>query len=60
MGVFERIGRQVEQFKRTVKKEAERTADYRCRTCEEQFQTDQDECPECGAETVVATADEEE
>ena len=52
MGFFERMGRKVEQFKRTAEEEAERSVDYRCRTCGERFRTDHDECPECGAETV--------
>ncbi|MFC6787212.1 hypothetical protein ACFQFH_15480 [Halobaculum halobium] len=60
MGFFERMGRQVEQFKQTAKNEAEQHADYRCRACEERFQTDYDECPECGAATVESTTDEEE
>ncbi|WP_435065160.1 hypothetical protein [Halobaculum sp. EA56] len=59
MGFFERVGRQVEQFKRTAKAEAERSADYRCRTCEERFRTDHEECPECGGGPVVSTADGE-
>jgi rRNA maturation endonuclease Nob1 len=54
MGFFNKVGRQVEQFSQTAKDVAEQQADYRCRTCEEQFHTDHDACPECGAETVVA------
>ncbi|UIP00415.1 hypothetical protein Hbl1158_03355 [Halobaculum sp. CBA1158] len=60
MGLFERIGRQVEQFKQTAKAEAERNAEYRCQACGERFEVDRDECPECGAEAVVARTDEEE
>lgn len=57
MGLFERAGREVERFKQTARAEAERTGDYRCRECGERFRADHDECPECGAEAVVATAD---
>lgn len=57
MGFFERIGRTVEQFKQDAKREAERSADYRCRACEERFRTDHEACPECGEGPVVSIAD---
>jgi len=59
MGFFERVGRTVEQFKRDAKRAAERSADYRCRTCDERFRRDHEACPECGEGPVVSTPDGE-
>jgi rRNA maturation endonuclease Nob1 len=59
MGFFNRVGRTVEEFKRTATEVAEEQADYRCRTCESRFHTDHDECPDCGAATVEARPDTE-
>ena len=55
MGLFEKFGRQVEQFKRTAKEAAEEDANYRCRACDARFNAHNDQCPECGAQEVVAT-----
>ncbi|WP_433623710.1 hypothetical protein [Halomicrococcus sp. NG-SE-24] len=55
MGLFEKLGRQVEQFKQTAKKTAEENASYRCQACHERFDADYDRCPECGAEQVTPT-----
>ncbi|QZP38134.1 hypothetical protein [Halobaculum magnesiiphilum] len=59
MGLFSRLGRQVEQFKRSAKEAAEEEAEYRCRTCDARFHADHDLCPECGADAVVSTISDE-
>ncbi|MFC6835532.1 hypothetical protein [Halomarina ordinaria] len=56
MGLFKRLGRQVEQFKQTATETAEGDADYRCRACDARYHVQHDRCPECGTEDVVATA----
>lgn len=59
MGLFERLGRQVEEFKQTARQTAEKSANYRCRDCGERYHTSHDECPECGSASVEQfTADE--
>lgn len=58
MGLFNRLGREVEQFKQTAKDAAEEDATYRCRACDARFTTPVDRCQECGAETVEPTDDE--
>lgn len=58
MGFFETVGRQVEQFKRSAKKAAAESADYRCRACDARFNTHDDQCPECGTTEIVSTAPE--
>lgn len=59
MGFFNRAGRTVEQFTQTAKDVAAQEAEYQCGACEELFQTDHDECPECGAAAVEPRATEE-
>jgi len=55
MGLFEKFGRQVEQFKQTAKEAAEENATYRCRDCDARFNTHEGQCPECGAKEVTPT-----
>lgn len=52
MGLFERLGRGVEEFKQTAQRAAAESAAYRCRACGERLQTDHEQCPECGAARV--------
>lgn len=59
MGLFRKVGRQVEQFKRTATETAEKDASYRCRACDARFDAHDDQCPECGATEIVSTASEE-
>ncbi len=59
MGFFRRVGRQVEQFKQTATETAEEKANYRCEACDACFYSQHDQCPECGAESIVSTAGEE-
>ena len=59
MGFFERVGRQVEQFKQTVTETAKANANYQCEACDARFYSQHDQCPECGAEPIVSTTAEE-
>ena len=59
MGLFRKLGREVEQFKRTASEAAAEDGAYRCESCEAAFDADHDRCPECGAEAVVPTTVEE-
>ena len=60
MGIFNELGRQAEQFKQKAKEAAEEHADakekidYQCQNCDAQFQTEYDECPECGAQEITS------
>lgn len=58
MGLFRKVGRQVEQFKRTATETAKEDAGYRCRACDARFNTHDDQCPECGTTEIVSTAPE--
>jgi len=52
MGLFENLGRKVEEFKQ----EAESTADeptHVCEECEDTFFADYGECPTCESDAVV-------
>lgn len=55
MGFFRKAGRQVEQFKKSVKESADETEPYRCEACDARFDGDRDTCPECGATDVTPT-----
>jgi rRNA maturation endonuclease Nob1 len=59
MGLFNKIGRNVEQFKQTAADAASEQADYECRACGSRFHTDSEECPECGASEVHPADDAE-
>jgi len=54
MGLFEKAGRRFEQFKKQAEEIAEEEAEYGCTACETVLYTDHDDCPECGADSVVA------
>jgi rRNA maturation endonuclease Nob1 len=57
MGIFNKLGRQVEQFKQTAKEAAAESADYQCQACDSRFHTEYEECPECGAAAVTSVSD---
>jgi rRNA maturation endonuclease Nob1 len=57
MGLFEKLGREVEEFKQNAKRAADESSEYRCRSCGERFHLDHDECPECGSDDVESTAE---
>ncbi|MFC6974916.1 hypothetical protein ACFQL1_09860 [Halomicroarcula sp. GCM10025709] len=59
MGLFNKIGRNVEQFKQTATDAANEQADYECRACGSRLHTDHEECPECGANEVYPVDDSE-
>ncbi len=52
MGLFNKIGRNFEQFKKRATDAAKETAEYQCQACGTRFHVDHEECPECGAEEV--------
>jgi rRNA maturation endonuclease Nob1 len=54
MGIFNTLGRQIEQFKQNAKDAADETAEYQCQACDARFHTEYDECPDCGADDVTA------
>ncbi|MCU4924369.1 hypothetical protein OB905_00010 [Halobacteria archaeon AArc-dxtr1] len=58
MGLFESLGRRVEQFKQTAKEAAEENATYRCAACGSQFNAHDGTCPKCGADAVVTVETE--
>jgi len=58
MGLFNRLGREVEQFKQTAKDSAADQFDYRCEACDSGFAKNHDFCPDCGTEAVVDTTAE--
>jgi uncharacterized protein with PIN domain len=57
MGLFENLGRKVEQFKQDATDSAEAPT-HRCLECEQEFFTDYELCPECEG-AVVAIGDEQ-
>lgn len=59
MGLFERLGREVEEFRQTARRTAAESADYRCRACGERLHTDHEQCPECGADHVAPAESDE-
>lgn len=54
MGLFRKLGKQVEQFKQDAKSAADQDAEYECAACGERFHSPQDVCPECGSDEIVA------
>jgi rubrerythrin len=54
MGLFNKLGREVERFKRTATAAAESSEEYRCEACGSRFVADYEECPECDTAAVVA------
>jgi rRNA maturation endonuclease Nob1 len=59
MGIFNRLGRQVETFKKRAETAAAETAEYQCTACKTRFHVDHESCPECGADAVERVADAE-
>lgn len=58
MGIFTKLGRQVEEFKQTAKKAANSDETYQCPACDEQFDSKHEQCPECGEQIVESTRTE--
>ena len=59
MGFFNKLGRQVEEFKQNATEVSEEPAEYQCQACEARFHTEYDECPECGMQEVTAQTSSE-
>lgn len=59
MSFFKRVGRQVEKFKQTATETAEKDAIYQRQACDAHVNSQRDQCPECEAQTIVSTAEEE-
>jgi rRNA maturation endonuclease Nob1 len=58
MGLFNRLGRKVEELKQEAEAASEREATHRCEDCETLLYTDHEACPECGADAVTALSRE--
>lgn len=54
MGLFNRLGRKVEELKQEAESASQDEATHQCEHCETLLYTDYPECPECGEEAVVA------
>lgn len=59
MGLFNELGRRVEEFKQTAKDAADEERARRCPACDERFDGDHERCPECGERMVESTGTEE-
>lgn len=53
MGFFNKLGRQVESFKRTAEEAAESDTVYECQACESEFVSEHEECLDCGGDLVA-------
>ncbi|MFB6150261.1 MAG: hypothetical protein ABEJ40_00500 [Haloarculaceae archaeon] len=49
MGLFENLGRKVEEFKQQAQEVSESRAIGECADCGKVLYTEHDECPECGS-----------
>jgi|AntDeeMetageno51_2_1112566.scaffolds.fasta_scaffold19705_2 rRNA maturation endonuclease Nob1 len=58
MGLFNELGRKVEEFKQTATASAE-SDDYLCAACDERLESDHEECPACGEAAIHSTSFEE-
>jgi rRNA maturation endonuclease Nob1 len=54
MGLFNRLGRRVEELKQEATSASKESASHWCEACETSLYTGHDECPECGERAVVA------
>ncbi|MBV0902375.1 PhlB family protein [Haloarcula salina] len=52
MGLFNDLGRKVEELKQEVENASDEEATHRCGACEALLYPDHDECPECGEPSV--------
>lgn len=59
MGIFNELGRQIEQFKQNAKDAADESAEYQCQACNARFHTEYEECPDCGAQEVTSLTNRE-
>jgi uncharacterized OB-fold protein len=54
MGLFENLGRKVEEFKQQAEEASEAEAVAECADCGEAVYTDREDCPACGSDDLVA------
>lgn len=54
MGLFRKLGRQVEQFKEEAKTAAENHVANECKECGARFSDQHDQCPECKCGDVIS------
>ena len=54
MGIFNRLGRKVEELKHEAESATAEEATHLCEACDTLLYTDHEECPECGGDDVVA------
>ncbi len=59
MEFFRRAGRKVEQLKQTATETATEHPNYQCEACEARFHTQHEQCPECGAASLISIQSEE-
>lgn len=52
MGLFEDLGRRVEEFKQEAEEASRATAVAECADCGELLYSDRENCPECGSERL--------
>ena len=53
MGLFNKLGQEIERFRQDAKKAAAETEQYECQDCGARFHAEYEKCPECGSETVT-------
>lgn len=56
MGLFNKLGRQVEKVKQSAEGVAKNSETSQCPACDAQFDGTHEYCPECGEEMVGPTA----
>lgn len=55
MGLFNELGRQVEEFKQTAKNVTKNSETVQCSACSETVDSTHEHCPECGEEMGGST-----
>jgi len=55
MGIFENLGRKVEEFKQQAEEASQQQAVAECADCGESVYTEREDCPACGSDDLVAT-----
>ncbi|QZY00954.1 hypothetical protein K6T25_00995 [Halobaculum rubrum] len=55
MGIFNELGRRVEEFKQTAKNAADENEASECPACGERFDSSRERCPDCGERPVTST-----
>lgn len=58
MGLFRKLGRQVEQFKTDAEEAAEEYEAYQCEDCGMRFNEQYEQCSECGSRKIARRGQE--